>query len=296
MCEHYLDTKLSLCKFIMTILKEYHISMPMTVDKYEIGKIYSTARASLEQSGGGEGVEVVKNQPFHNMEVFGDKKKHSGQYYRKIYHLKKRVPSILSKLAPKGSLEVHEESWSASHRVRTLVTNPGYMAENFFIKIDSIHYANLGDSENIFNLSPEDLKIRDIITIDIAKDNQPGYTFPPELYKPEEDPKLITLDLGTSTVGPLKENWSLKAVPVMTVYKLVRIRFNWRGFQGWIEGKIADFERNLFTVFNRKVYCWMDQWYHMTLEDARKYEATTFAKLDDKRKSGRVDNHLDMTL
>ncbi len=115
-----------------------------------------------------------------------------------------------------------------------------------------------GDSENIFNLSPEDLKIRDIITIDIAKDNQPGYTFPPDLYRAEEDPKLITLDLGTSTVGPLRENWSLRANPVMTVYKLVRIRFCWRGLQGWIEGKIADFERNLFTVFNRRVYCWMD--------------------------------------
>ncbi len=280
----------------MTILKEYHISMPMTVDKYEIGKIYSTARASLEQSGGGEGVEVVKNQPFHDMEVFGDKKKHSGQYFRKIYHLKKRVPNILKSMAPKGSLELHEESWSASHRVKTKVTNPGYMAENFFFQVDSINKANLGDSENIFNLSPADLKIRDIITIDIAKDNQPGYTFPKELYKKEEDPKLITLDLGTSTLGPLGENWSLRSDPVMTVYKLVRVRFNWRFLQGWIEGKIADFERNLFTVFNRKVYCWMDQWYHMTLEDARKYEATTFAKLDDKRNSGRVDNHLHMSL
>ncbi len=99
--------------------------------------------------------------------------------------------------------------------------------EEELYRVDSIHKANRDDSENIFSLSPEDLKICEIVTCDIAKDNQPGYTFPPDLYRAEEDPKLITLDLGTSTLGPLRENWSLKANPVMTLYKLVRIRFCW---------------------------------------------------------------------
>ncbi len=46
--------------------------------------------------------------------------------------------------------------------------------------------------------------------------SSPGFTFSSHLYKKEEDPKLIRLDLGTSTLGPLKENWSLKADQVMT--------------------------------------------------------------------------------
>ena len=63
-----------------------------------------------------------------------------------------------------------------------------------------------------------------------------------------------------------------------------------------IEKRIADLEKYLFTVFNRRVNCWMDQWHHMTLEDARKYEATIFAQSNDKRNSGRVDNHLHTSL
>jgi selenocysteine lyase/cysteine desulfurase len=58
--------------------------------------------ASKNSTGGGEGVEVVKNEPY---EKPGEK----GQYTYKIYRLESRVPSIVSSIAPAGSLELHEE-------------------------------------------------------------------------------------------------------------------------------------------------------------------------------------------
>lgn len=65
-------------------------------------QLYATAMASKNSTGGGEGVEVVKNEPY---EKPGEK----GQYTYKIYRLESRVPSIVSSIAPAGSLELHEE-------------------------------------------------------------------------------------------------------------------------------------------------------------------------------------------
>lgn len=65
-------------------------------------QLYATAMASKNSTGGGEGVEVVKNEPY---EKPGEK----GQYTYKIYRLESRVPAIVRSLAPAGSLELHEE-------------------------------------------------------------------------------------------------------------------------------------------------------------------------------------------
>ncbi|KAF9815764.1 hypothetical protein SFRURICE_009281 [Spodoptera frugiperda] len=72
----------------------------------------------------------------------------SGQYTYKIYHLASKVPAFIRLLAPKGSLEVHEEAWNAYPYCRTVLTNPGYMKENFVICIESLHLPDAGDQYN----------------------------------------------------------------------------------------------------------------------------------------------------
>ena len=44
------------------------------------------------------------------------------------------------------------------------------MKENFLMKIESIHLADDGTTENAHNLPPELLAKREVITIDIAND------------------------------------------------------------------------------------------------------------------------------
>lgn len=46
----------------------------------------------------------------------------SGQYTYKIYHLASKVPTMIRLLAPKGSLEIHEEAWNAYPYCRTVIT------------------------------------------------------------------------------------------------------------------------------------------------------------------------------
>lgn len=53
-----------------------------TALQYQVAQLYSVAEASKNETGGGEGVEVLKNEPY---EQDGEK----GQYTHKIYHLQR---------------------------------------------------------------------------------------------------------------------------------------------------------------------------------------------------------------
>ena len=46
------------------LILELRIPMPMTGKEYQVGMLYGVAQASLEETGGGEGVEVLKNEPY----------------------------------------------------------------------------------------------------------------------------------------------------------------------------------------------------------------------------------------
>lgn len=58
------------------------------VSKYQVGQLFSVAQASKNETGGGEGIEVLKNEPY---EKDGEK----GQYTHKIYHIKRYVSFLL---------------------------------------------------------------------------------------------------------------------------------------------------------------------------------------------------------
>ena len=47
-------------------VKEYRIPLPISVSEYQVGQLYSVAEASKDNTGGGEGVEVVKNEPYED--------------------------------------------------------------------------------------------------------------------------------------------------------------------------------------------------------------------------------------
>lgn len=48
--------------------------------QYHVGQLYAVAEASKNETGGGEGVEVIENRPY-------DENGEKGQYTHKIYHL-----------------------------------------------------------------------------------------------------------------------------------------------------------------------------------------------------------------
>lgn len=262
------------------LITEFRVTLPMTVEEYQVGQLFSVAEASLNETGGGEGVEVVRNEPYDNIPLLGGKFT-KGQYTKKIYHLASKVPTVVKWIAPKGSLEILEEAWNAYPYCKTVLTNPGYMKNNFFIKVETYHLPDRGDSENVHMLTKDQLKMRKVVKIDIAHD--------PVLagdYKPNEDPTKFTSKGGR---GPLTtKDWRDTVEPVMTAYKLVTIEFKWMGLQNKVEKYALETERRLFNNFHRQLFCSIDKWIELTMADIRELEAKTQAKLDNQRKEGEV--------
>lgn len=92
-----------------------------SIFQYQVAQLYSVAEVSKNETGGGEGIEVLKNEPFTDHPLLNGKYS-SGQYTYKIYHLASKVPAFIRLLAPKGSLEIHEEAWNAYPYCRTVIT------------------------------------------------------------------------------------------------------------------------------------------------------------------------------
>lgn len=263
------------------LVKEFRVILPLTVEEYQVAQLYSVAEASKNETGGGEGIEVLKNEPFDNHPLLGDEYS-KGQYTYKIYHLKSKVPSFIRLLAPEGSLEMHEEAWNAYPYCRTVISNPTYMKKNFTVCIETLHAPDMGTQENAHKLMGEKLKLREVVTVDISNDSVKSAD-----YKEEEDPtKFKSEKTGR---GPLTgPQWWKKCDPVMTCYKLVTCEFKWFGFQTRIEKFIMDTERRLFTNFHRQVFCWMDRWHGMNMDDIRRLEDETKEELDEQRQIGTV--------
>lgn len=191
------------------LITEFRIILPMTVEEYQVAQLYATAQVSLLNTGGGEGVEILANQPFErsmNEAFLG--RYNTGQYTKKIYHLGSRVPGWIRYLFSDSSLSMHEEAWNAYPYCKTVLKNP-YMKENMIIDISTLHLPDRGESENVHQLTGEELRDRKIVYINIADQVSRAD------YKPEDDPeKFQSVKTGR---GPLlsTEPWFKTCEPHM---------------------------------------------------------------------------------
>uniref|UniRef100_A0A0M3HI87 Phosphatidylinositol transfer protein n=1 Tax=Ascaris lumbricoides TaxID=6252 RepID=A0A0M3HI87_ASCLU len=97
--------------------------------------------------------------------------------------------------------------------------------------------------------------------------------------KPETSPALfVSKRTGR---GPLKNNWQETVEPVMCAYKLVTVHFKWFGFQKMVESFTHTQYPRLFSKFHREVFCWIDNWYGMTMADIREIEDKAQRELDE---------------
>jgi hypothetical protein len=191
------------------LITEFRIILPMTVEEYQIAQLYSTAEASKRNTGGGEGVEILTNEPFEKpqSEAFLGRFT-TGQYTKKIYHLGSRVPGWIRMVFKDSTLSLHEEAWNAYPYCKTVLKNP-YMKEDMIIDISTLHLADRGESDNVHQLDAHELKKRHVVYINIAEKVHKND------YKSEEDPeKFKSTKTGR---GPLlaSEQWFKSCQPYM---------------------------------------------------------------------------------
>ncbi|XP_034722643.1 phosphatidylinositol transfer protein beta isoform-like [Etheostoma cragini] len=260
------------------LIKEFRIVLPISVEEYQVGQLYTVAEASKSETGGGEGVEVLANEPY---EKDGEK----GQYTHKIYYLQSKVPTIISKLAPKGSLKVHEEAWNAYPYCKTVLTNE-YM-KDFSIMIETWHKPDMGDQDNVHGLEKSKWEKTSIVDIDIADRS----SISSKDYNPDHDPAIFkSVKTGRGPLGPewKKELANNPSCPHMCAYKLVTVEFKWFGLQGTVENIIQKVEKRVFTHFHRELFCWIDRWIDLSMDDIRRMEDDTKEELDKLRAAGEV--------
>jgi len=261
-------------------IAEYRISLPLSVDEYKIGQLYSVSKISLLETGGGEGVEYVTNEPFEGIiPALKDGITYKGQYTHKIIHLQSKVPSFIRLLAPSGSLEIHEKSWNAYPTIVTEYSNPSYMKDNFHIVIMSHHDDGKTLLANATNLPAEQLAKRVITDLDIV-----SYRIDTRDYDESEDPtKFKSVKTG---LGPLQEGWSQTHEPLMKVYKSYDIVFKWWGLQEKVERLIVKAISRLLARSNRRLFAWLDEWHGMGIDEIRQYEEKVKVELDVLRSTG----------
>nr|XP_015805852.1 cytoplasmic phosphatidylinositol transfer protein 1b isoform X3 [Nothobranchius furzeri] len=87
------------------LMKEYRICMPLTVEEYRIGQLYMISKHSCEESDGGDGVEVVRNEqdthPLHGV----------GQVTEKRIYLTSKLPTWIKTFVPQ-IFYVTETAWN----------------------------------------------------------------------------------------------------------------------------------------------------------------------------------------
>uniref|UniRef100_W5MJE1 Phosphatidylinositol transfer protein alpha isoform n=1 Tax=Lepisosteus oculatus TaxID=7918 RepID=W5MJE1_LEPOC len=251
------------------------VILPVSVEEYQVGQLYSVAEASKNETGGGEGVEVLKNEPYEKGD--GD----WGEFDSVSLFVLSKVPKFVRMLAPDSALNIHEKAWNAYPYCRTVITNE-YMKDNFLIKIETWHKPDNGTQENVHGLDPDTWKNVEVVHIDIADRNQVNA----KDYKPDEDPaKFKSVKTGR---GPLGPNWKKELpqktdCPHMCAYKLVTVKFKWWGLQNKVENFIQKQEKRLFTNFHRQLFCWIDRWIELTMDDIRRMEEETKRELDEMR-------------
>ncbi|KAF9576949.1 hypothetical protein EC968_000074 [Mortierella alpina] len=246
------------------LIKEYRITNNCSNAEYQVAQLYNVAEMSKAESGGGEGVEILTNEPYED-------ELRKGQFTHKIYHLESKLPSWIRSLMPAGATKCQERAWNAFPWCKTVITND-YMKESFSVTVESFHVdGDRGQLDNALNLSPELLKQREVVSIDVANDPKSYHL---QTFNPAKE------DVNTSFSqkalrGPLQGSWAKTCDPVMTCYKLVSIEFKWYGLQTKMESYMHSVERDLFTKFHRELFCSMDGWYGLTMDSIREMEKRT---------------------
>ncbi|DBA02524.1 TPA: LOW QUALITY PROTEIN: hypothetical protein N0F65_010996, partial [Lagenidium giganteum] len=96
-----------------------------------IAQLFMVVDASEKLPGDGEGVEILKNEPYDNTD--GHMKvspisqwevpRNKGQYTLKHYYCKSNIPGVVSAICPEDSMVLVEEAWNSYPHCVTVITH-----------------------------------------------------------------------------------------------------------------------------------------------------------------------------
>eukprot|EP00127_Corallochytrium_limacisporum_P003823 Clim_evm37s153 gene=Clim_evmTU37s153 len=264
------------------LIKEYRCRLPLTLEEYRVGQLYTIATKTVKESKGeGSGVEIMKNEPY------GDGPGGKGQYTLKCFHLTEHVPRwARGVFGGAEKLVAYEEGWNAFPYTKTTFTSP--LLSNFSLVVETIFREEAPDDiqENVFELSGKDFKSRQVEWLDILD---------PCIKSKLVDVPVSQYHSDAFKRGPLEQEWwKKKNTPHMVIYKLCKVEFKYFGLQGSSEKFIHDRGlRPTLSTFHQELWIWSDQWAHMDMAQVREYEKKCQGILNQKMHDAEQDERLD---
>jgi len=225
------------------------------------------AKVSREHTSGGEGVEIIKNEPYENVEHG------KGQFTHKVFHVTSRIPAWIAYMIPKGMVTFEEKCWNAFPYVKTEYAC-ALFGERFSMTIETKYLEGNGQTD----VWKEKRGVGEVDIVNIVTD-----PVNPVKYKPEEDPSLYHSE--KSNRGPLKADWISNTTPIMCSYKLCSVNFGVWGLQTAVEAYVHQLLREIFVLGHRQAFCWTDEWWNLSMEDIREFEKETQKILHEKMKA-----------
>lgn len=254
----------------MAIFVEFRVPMPITMKEYEIGYRYTDAKMKLEQTGDNKGcLNIMYNEGIHCEQLGGD-----SDAITNVLNLSSQIPYYLNN-SRYGNTEVFIHSYRIFPKNYAEYSEPEFMKQHFYIINNGIVLDDNGNSDNALNLTGEKLTNRVIEIIDIRNTALNYYD-----KDMSEDPATCALASRNSELLP--ENWMETETNIVTSYQFNDILYLHFSLQGMGEKNIQTALRRILQVFHRKMYCWMDEWKNMTLNEVKIYEKQVFEKLNIK--------------
>ena len=129
------------------LIREYRVPLPLTMDEFERGMLWSVARKTWEETANGEGTEVLVNERFTNKPILPhiDPTLYtSGIFTKKVHYLDGRIPWYIPKkrlFPPDGVARVREKCYNSFPYYKTEVRLPGTGFTQFDFKMSlSVNY------------------------------------------------------------------------------------------------------------------------------------------------------------
>lgn len=248
---------------------EFRIVCPTNIEKYRIGNHYMVAQKCVEETSGGEGIEILKNEPFDNG-------KETGQYTHKIFHFKSRIPGVIRWAIPDKYCHIHEKSYNAYPHYDTINDNPG-MGDCFIVHVESQHIPYNRDEpfpDNLVGLAPDELAIRQVIWLDLLNSSPieknldlHGFVCPEGGIK-----EPLTSPSGKCDESKPPDWTTHYNGEMMVAVKTVRFKFQWRGLQTAVEKFGISTFHNTFLQSHRSLISWAKDWYPMNIDQIREME------------------------
>lgn len=170
-------------------------------------------------------------------------------------------------LIPDTMTDIVEYSWNAFPHCRTEYYN-AYYGDKFMLSVETIHANDRGTQGNAVSLPAEEIEKRKVDYINIACAD--SYV---KMGDGEDPSRFVSAKTGR---GSLKPRFIEDHDPIMCCYKVVKFRFKVFALQSKVESWGQQYGiRNPFLQAHRRLFCWMDEWYGLTIEDIRKMEDET---------------------